>query len=65
MSTTNLTWIGMGPYQCLPGARHGGENVELHSYLSLSLCGGEWSDNWTGELGYGAVRVVVDELMSV
>ena len=41
----------MGPYQCLRGARHGGENVELHSYVSLSLCGGEWSDIRAGELG--------------
>ena len=53
MSATNLTWIGMGPYQCLRGARHGGEKVERHSYVSLSLCGGEWSDIGAGELGWG------------
>lgn len=34
-------------------------------YVSLSLCGGEWSDIGAGELGWGAVRVVVDQLMSV
>lgn len=55
----------MGLYQCLHGVKHGGEKVELHSHVSLSLYGGEWSDIVTGELGWGAVRVVVDQLMSV
>jgi hypothetical protein len=53
VSPTKPTWIGMGPYQCLRGARHGGEKVELLSYVSLSLYGGEWSDIGAGELGWG------------
>jgi len=55
MSTTTSTWLGMGPYQCLRGARHGGEKVELHSYVSLPLYGGEWPGIGAGDLGWGAV----------